>query len=350
MNIQEIRQKYPQYNDMSDTELADSFHRKYYSDVPKEDFYSKLGVKNQPEPQEESFSDKLPRNIASGLLGLGQRGVNAPYNTAKEVQNITKPISDVFEEKLPINKYFDKNKPGYFQKVVDQFNKEHNVPEHLKNPNWGVNVENIPHLKERNFAQMLGQKGEGTLMDRLIQGGIEHAPELAGIGTLLYHAPITKYPAARSLNKVKKEIGERGVGNLNLPEHIIKDIEENKFLRNTQPNRNLLERAKQGGYEDLFDLQSDLEKVGRSHRNDMFNAANRQFGKDIGATRQELLDSMREELSNLGHEDLAQLLSKGQNQYRQYMKFKPYRNMALGAGVASLGIPGFKYIKKLMNP
>jgi hypothetical protein len=29
MNIQEIRQKYPQYNDLSDEDLAGALHRKY---------------------------------------------------------------------------------------------------------------------------------------------------------------------------------------------------------------------------------------------------------------------------------------------------------------------------------
>lgn len=47
-SIQEIRQKYPQYNDMSDTDLADSFHNKFYSDIPKDKFYQTLGVKAEP--------------------------------------------------------------------------------------------------------------------------------------------------------------------------------------------------------------------------------------------------------------------------------------------------------------
>lgn len=44
--IQEIRNQYPQYNDMNDQELADSFHDKFYSDMPKSDFYKKIGFQN----------------------------------------------------------------------------------------------------------------------------------------------------------------------------------------------------------------------------------------------------------------------------------------------------------------
>lgn len=42
--IAEIRQKYPQYSDLSDTQLADAFHSKFYSDIPKEQFYATLGI------------------------------------------------------------------------------------------------------------------------------------------------------------------------------------------------------------------------------------------------------------------------------------------------------------------
>jgi len=48
MNLSELRQKYPDYNDMSDQEFADAFHGKFYSDIPKEDFYSKIGYSTKP--------------------------------------------------------------------------------------------------------------------------------------------------------------------------------------------------------------------------------------------------------------------------------------------------------------
>lgn len=42
--IAEIRQKYPQYEGMSDDALADALHSKHYSDMPKEEFRSKIGM------------------------------------------------------------------------------------------------------------------------------------------------------------------------------------------------------------------------------------------------------------------------------------------------------------------
>jgi hypothetical protein len=38
MNIQEFRQQYPQYNDISDAELANTLHKKYYSDMDHSEF------------------------------------------------------------------------------------------------------------------------------------------------------------------------------------------------------------------------------------------------------------------------------------------------------------------------
>jgi len=34
MNISEIRQQYPEYNNLGDKELADALHAKFYPDMP----------------------------------------------------------------------------------------------------------------------------------------------------------------------------------------------------------------------------------------------------------------------------------------------------------------------------
>ena len=41
MNINEFRKKYPEYNDIPDLELADTFYDKYYSDLDKKTFFIK---------------------------------------------------------------------------------------------------------------------------------------------------------------------------------------------------------------------------------------------------------------------------------------------------------------------
>ena len=44
MNIAEIRQKYPQYNDLSDEQLAQGLHKKFYSDMDFGEFSQKIGL------------------------------------------------------------------------------------------------------------------------------------------------------------------------------------------------------------------------------------------------------------------------------------------------------------------
>lgn len=67
MNMQEVRAKYPQYSDMSDGQLADALHAKYYSDMPKEKFYSSVGFK-----AEETKPDYLRQvGLAGGSMFKG---------------------------------------------------------------------------------------------------------------------------------------------------------------------------------------------------------------------------------------------------------------------------------------
>jgi hypothetical protein len=47
-SLAEIRQQYPQYEDMSDQQLSDALYQKFYSDMPREQFDQRMGVTAQP--------------------------------------------------------------------------------------------------------------------------------------------------------------------------------------------------------------------------------------------------------------------------------------------------------------
>jgi len=57
-SIAEIRQQYPQYADMSDADLADRLHQKFYADMPRDEFDLKAGIVKVEEP---SIADSLAR-------------------------------------------------------------------------------------------------------------------------------------------------------------------------------------------------------------------------------------------------------------------------------------------------
>ena len=70
MNIQQIRQQYPQYDDLSDDELAGALHRKFYSDIPRAEFDAKIGLRpaGKPEQNTSTLGD-LGTAFKIGALG-----------------------------------------------------------------------------------------------------------------------------------------------------------------------------------------------------------------------------------------------------------------------------------------
>lgn len=50
LNFEDVRKKFPQYNDLSDEQLAQGLHKKYYADLPFDKFSEKIGYKKaQPD-------------------------------------------------------------------------------------------------------------------------------------------------------------------------------------------------------------------------------------------------------------------------------------------------------------
>lgn len=68
-SIAEIRKQYPQYEDMSDQQLADALHSKFYSDMPKAEFEQKIGLQPQGTPDNPSgfdFRDAVAQEMGTG--------------------------------------------------------------------------------------------------------------------------------------------------------------------------------------------------------------------------------------------------------------------------------------------
>jgi len=87
MNLQEFRQQYPQYDDMSDNDLAKGLHEKYYSDMPFEDFSKQIGHTSQPIKPAPTGPEVLPEDDKSSdfMRGLSNTlpGISSTYNAAK---------------------------------------------------------------------------------------------------------------------------------------------------------------------------------------------------------------------------------------------------------------------------
>jgi hypothetical protein len=84
MDIAEVRQKFPQYNDLSDADLASALHKKYYADLPFDQFASKIGLKGEqsdplgarpkPATTDQKITASMPMRMARGMTDAVDAG------------------------------------------------------------------------------------------------------------------------------------------------------------------------------------------------------------------------------------------------------------------------------------
>ena len=259
------------------------------------------------EPQEESFLHKLPRNVLIGLTHAGRGLHNLPHDIVH--------LGDVVGSK--IGRMFG-------------------APElQDKDSDW---ASYLPY-DTQSYADVWGQQGQGTPADNMIQKGIEIAPDVIGglnaLRSLRLLPHLTRKGASKSLVKARELGKTKNIAPLDVNPELIEDTRQ--FLPNTTPYRNLIEDAGYGDYNKLFSLQSDLGKHAGGMSKDWFSKANRAHGKAGLQVRGNILNEMKQSLRQQGHGDIADLLTKGQDEYRRYMKFRPYRNaIGVAAGAAML--------------
>lgn len=90
--MQEVRAKFPQYEDMSDAALADALHRKFYSDMPRAEFDSKLGLSAQAgeasTPDAPSQFGGAAMNTTAGANEALYAIAGAPVDAARGAMNL----------------------------------------------------------------------------------------------------------------------------------------------------------------------------------------------------------------------------------------------------------------------
>lgn len=72
-SLSEVRAKFPEYGYLSDTELADALHKKFYADVPRDEFDRRVGV--VPEQPPVSAGEMAADVAKSAGIGLVQGGL-----------------------------------------------------------------------------------------------------------------------------------------------------------------------------------------------------------------------------------------------------------------------------------
>lgn len=281
-------------------------------------------------PQPEGFWSKLPRNILIGLTHAGRNLHNAPHDIVQGLEHVAAPFANNPLDKILEEKYGLKQKKS---KPISEY---------------------LPY-DEQDYSDVFGgNKDTKTLGDKLVQGAIEHGPELVGAGGLvrsgLRRFPITQRGAARQLRQAEHLASERGV---NIPLTNQSIDEAVPFLPRTHATRELLQGAEAGEYGPSFGLQSQVGKHERDLRKSAL-ASERLLAPQARELKQRIIGEMETGLRAMGHNDIADLLKGGLNDYRKYIKFrddvKPYLTKLgiPGSALALLGV-GVKYGKKAAN-
>lgn len=84
-SFEEVRAQFPQYNDIPDMQLADALHQKFYADIPKQQFYQKIGLAKETQipggqgaitlpPKETSMQDRVMGTIETPAIVVGGLG------------------------------------------------------------------------------------------------------------------------------------------------------------------------------------------------------------------------------------------------------------------------------------
>lgn len=264
-------------------------------------------ISEAQEPQ--SFLNRLPRNIGAGAVkGLVDIG-NLPYELAKAFQ------SPMGERKWTLPE-------GMAEKI---------------------------HIPEPDYSKMFGLQGDLSPSDKAVQMGSEFLSPLAefkgaqmGLKGLSAGAraigelPLTRKMASKALNQSRAQIKNLGL-KIDVPTDLLKEAKG--FVPNNTPYKNLFKKASEGDYDSLFTLQSDLGKTSRELMKSS-SGAERLHGMQVGDLRSRLLNAFKSNISEQGHAPISELITKGQNKYRQnaWLNKAIYPKLKKGAVAAAGGI------------
>lgn len=328
---------------------------KYGYEKVKSTNQSKYGYENvksteepQAEPEEQFLAPKkeglgttLPRDIMIGLSKLGHKTQNLPYDLVKNIEEQGQSFGNETNQFIPLEKYAGKNRlpnnKSYLQQIAEQFNKENNIPESEKNPNWNGSIsERIPHQQEYDFAKLLGQEGTPSTGSEIIQKGIEYAPELISLASLARHIPLgargimnrMSGHKQRELNEARtnysnlfNEATNEGVSHVMPPESAIANRQRISANSQTKYHRSLNEYLHNPTLENAHWAQSELGALER-HLDSIANKtgltpSQHRTLRAAQQTRNDIRQGMMSDNALGRHPNLAEEYQNLSNRYRE---------------------------------
>ncbi len=283
MNIAEIRNKYPEYSDLTDDQLVGSLHDKYYQDMDMNDFSAKIGHKRQ-----ETKPELTPER-AVGALKEG--GKDVARNTLTGLGQILEKQADLMQGIEP-----EPQAPGFVGSLMPEGKEdiksvqEAAASEALKtNPNFRLSsgfIEDLIRMTPQFASQMaasvvagptagiamMGLQITGSTYENLKAQGVDSDRALAaGLANAMMQAPLEQIGISKGLKwlKVSKPILQKlkslaGVAGREWVTEFVQAVPE--AITNiwaTNPDKDLMRKTeifldngmsmmKQGAYEGLI--------------------------------------------------------------------------------------------------
>ncbi len=242
-------------------------------------------------PKPEGFWSKLPRNILIGLTHAGRNLHNAPHDIVQQFEHATSfenPLDKILEEKYGI-----KQKPSK------------PLSEYLPNDT-------------QDYSDVFGMnKDSKTLIDKLIQGGVEHAPEIIGAGGLM-RGGFRRLIGTHNIERVRRAANNSGLHFGYTPETI---QQSRRFLPPSIATDEMLEATEAGGFNAAFSTQSQIGHHQRTLARSPL-AAEQRRAPMAGDLKKNMLGQLYNILEQGGLPNEAAMLQRGINSYSQYMQIR----------------------------
>lgn len=98
ITIKEVREKYPQYSLLTDRELADKLHSKFYPELSKKDFYNRIGMPSDSKGFKGVGEDiaksakELPKNLWEAVKQLPLNIAGGAYQLGTDPKRVSKNL------------------------------------------------------------------------------------------------------------------------------------------------------------------------------------------------------------------------------------------------------------------
>ncbi len=344
-SIAKIREKYPQYHDLSDEELASGLHRKYYSDMPMEEFHKKINFapqvqQEEPAQQEKSISD-IPRDVGMGVL-------NAALDLPGYAANILSDARDVPHQVLhnPLRALGNLG-AGLGEAAIGTYNLPYSLAQSLKSHNvpwFKQTADYVPHIPDLGIERRLGlDKNEpgdealralsllapGAAAKKFLPYASHRLPSVTPrqiANDILINKKIAASTASNEYKDFFKKASEAGISHSPIPR-----IKQHQILTNAPSGyvKDLQEYINNPTLEHAHKAQSEMGGLVR-HYEKLENTiditpAQRKTLVAAKEARDDIKKSMFDKKRLGGNEDLAKEYKEVSNRYRENVV--PYKRL-----------------------